>query len=111
MHPYSDEAEISVREAAELLRKNPNAKLVDVRTDEEYSLAKIPGAVLINNYEKLETLKGWPRDTTLVVHCHHGIRSLDAAATFRDLGFTDVKSLRGGIEAWSAEVDPSIPRY
>jgi len=52
-----------------------------------------------------------PKDTPLVFHCHHGQRSQQAAMHFLELGFRTVYNVVGGIEAWSREVDPSIPRY
>ena len=58
-----------------------------------------------------EILAGWPKDHLLVLIDHMGARSLDAAAYFAGHGFTNVRGVRGGIDAWSAEVDPSLPRY
>ncbi len=58
-----------------------------------------------------EVLSKWSRENLLVVYDHQGQRSMDAAAYFQGHGFTNVKSLRGGIDAWSAEVDPKLPRY
>ena len=52
-----------------------------------------------------------PRDTPLVFHCHHGSRSARAAQVFVDMGFTEVYNVTGGIEAWSARIDPQVPRY
>ena len=59
----------------------------------------------------VDALKAAPKDTTIVFHCHSGARSLDAAAYFIGHGFTDVKSMTGGINAWSEQVDPSVPKY
>jgi rhodanese-related sulfurtransferase len=56
-------------------------------------------------------LSTWPREQLLVLYDHEGTRSMDAAAYFQGHGFTNVKSLRGGIDAWSAEADPALPRY
>ena len=58
-----------------------------------------------------EILANWSRENLLVIYDHQGARSMDAAAYFQGHGFTNVKSLRGGIDAWSAEVDPTLPRY
>jgi len=103
--------ELSAKAAAEFLRRHPEAKLVDVRTDEEYAIAKIPGAVLINTLEQAQEILNLPKDTPIVFHCHHGMRSLQAAGYFREKGCTNVFNLAGGIEAWSLDVDPSVPRY
>ena len=58
-----------------------------------------------------EITSGWSRENLLVIYDHDGTRSMDAAAYFQGHGFDNVKSLRGGIDAWSAEVDPTLPRY
>ena len=58
-----------------------------------------------------ETLSTWPKDRRLLLLDHNGSRSLDAAAYFSGHGFPNVKCLRGGIDAWSVEIDPSLPRY
>jgi monothiol glutaredoxin len=84
--------------------------LVDVRTPEEYELARIDGARLLDQ-ALFDELMGMPRDTRLVFYCHHGIRSANAAEHFRRQGFTNLHNLVGGIDAWSMLVDPSIPRY
>jgi len=52
-----------------------------------------------------------PKDTRIVFHCHHGGRSQAAAEHFAGLGFTNLHNLAGGIDAWSREIDPSVPRY
>ena len=54
---------------------------------------------------------GWPKHTPIVFCCHLGQRSLDAASYFAGHGFTEVRSMTGGLDAWSTEVDPSVPRY
>ena len=59
----------------------------------------------------LRTVSALPKDTKLVFYCHTGVRSLSAAEHFRAEGFTDVHNLEGGIDAWSREVDPTVPRY
>lgn len=92
------------------LRDGTAFELVDVRTPWEHGLASIHGAALLTQ-EGFERLQDLPRDTTLVFLCHHGIRSYSAAMTFVRLGFTDVHNLVGGIDAWSVQVDPAVPRY
>jgi len=61
--------------------------------------------------ETAKQIEAMPKDTMLVFHCHHGGRSQAAAEHFRSLGFTNVHNMTGGINSWSAEVDPDIPRY
>jgi rhodanese-related sulfurtransferase len=110
-HEVDGKMQIGVKAAADLLKADARAKLIDVRTEEEYATAKVPGAMLINTDEAVQTVMGWPKDTPVLVICHHGMRSLDAASYLIGHGFTEVRSVTGGIDAWSAEVDPSIPRY
>jgi monothiol glutaredoxin len=85
-------------------------RLVDVRTAGEYELAHLPDAPLLDD-DLHEELLALDKETPLVFVCHHGIRSQSAATHFVRLGFTRVFNLRGGIDAWSVEVDPSVPRY
>ena len=85
-------------------------ELLDVRTDAERSIATIPGARQLD-MEAQRRLEGLDRNTLLVFHCHHGMRSQAAAEHFLGQGFKRVMNLRGGIDAWSQTVDPSVPRY
>jgi monothiol glutaredoxin len=83
---------------------------VDVRTPEEREHARIPGTRLLDDSVRAE-LEALERDTPIVFHCHHGGRSQRAAEHFAALGFRNVANLAGGIDAWSQQVDPSVPRY
>jgi rhodanese-related sulfurtransferase len=103
--------EISSADAAALL-KDGKARLIDVREPWEFATAKIEGSVLIpmgdvpaRAHQELDP------DERLVVLCHHGARSLNVTVWLRNQGFENAQSLRGGIDAWSAEVDPKVPRY
>ena len=84
--------------------------LIDVRTPGERDMAKIDGARLLGQplHDHLMTLD---RETPLVFQCHHGMRSQAAAQYFAKAGFRRVYNLIGGIEAWSQDVDPTVPRY
>ena len=84
--------------------------LVDVRTSDERARARIEGSILLDD-EGLRTVSSLAKGTKLVFYCHTGVRSQSAAEHFRAEGFTDVHNLEGGIDAWSREVDPSVPRY
>lgn len=87
--------------------------LLDCRTPEEHTIARIEGAVLIPMQEipeRLGELEPW-RDKPIVVHCHHGVRSLRVMRFLREKGFSQAQSMKGGIDAWSLEVDPSVTRY
>ena len=100
----------NVQDVAAALRSNTPPRLVDVRTPEEWELARIQGATLISEQLAQEMMR-WPKDTPIVFYCHLGQRSLDAASYFAGHGFSNVRSMTGGIDAWSLEVDPAVPRY
>ena len=103
-------AQVSPREVAAALGSDHAPRLLDVRTPAEWQLARIEGATLMTE-AVAELVMRWPQDTPIVFYCHLGQRSLDAASYFAGHGFTDVRSMTGGLDAWSVEVDPSVPRY
>ena len=103
--------QIQPHELAETLHRGGRIHLLDVRTREEYEAVKIDGAELFSQEMMQNILNTWPRQDLLVIYDHQGTRSLDAAAYFQGHGFENVKSLRGGIDAWSVEVDTKLPRY
>jgi monothiol glutaredoxin len=111
--PYAEPPRVEQLSALELKawmdRADPMT-LVDVRTPGERDLAKIDGARLLDQglHDHLITLD---RASPLVFQCHHGMRSQAAAEYFAKLGFSRVYNLVGGIDAWSRDVDPSVPRY
>lgn len=108
--------EIVCADAAQQLRNAVNSSqplLLDCRTPEEHATARIHGSVLIPMQEiaeRLAELEPW-RDKPIIVHCHHGVRSLRVTHFLREKGFSQAQSMKGGIDAWSVEVDPSVPRY
>jgi len=110
-YEVDQESQISPREVAERLRRGEKFKLLDVRDAWEHDIARIEGAILVSDESVVKEITSWPKDTPIVIHCHHGYRSLDATAYLKDQGFTNVKSMAGGIDAWSHEVDPKIPVY
>ena len=77
---------------------------------EAVSRARIEGSELLD-YNDAEKYMSLPKDRKIVFSCHTGVRSLDVAAYFVGHGFTQVHSMRGGIDAWSDQVDPSVPKY
>jgi rhodanese-related sulfurtransferase len=106
--------QIEPRELAALQRSGAAEPLhlLDIRTREEYEAVHLPGAELFSQDLMQTILMQWPREQGLIVLIdHQGARSLDAAAYFSGHGFTNVKALLGGIDLWSQEVDPSLPRY
>jgi monothiol glutaredoxin len=102
--------QMSPAELLDQLRRGEDLILVDVRTPEEHATARIEQARLADA-ALLGELQQLPRDRTLVFHCHHGGRSQAMAERFAAQGFRNVYNLAGGIDAWSAQVDPSVPRY
>ncbi len=104
--------EISCHDAAELVAAGA-AQLIDCRTPEEYATAALAGATLLPMHELPERLGelGGLQETRLIIHCHHGVRSLRVAVWLREQGFTQAQSMAGGIDAWSQEIDPQVPRY
>ncbi|MFT3771216.1 MAG: Grx4 family monothiol glutaredoxin [Minicystis sp.] len=101
---------ITPPELKQMMDQGAKFELFDVRTDAERNIAKIPGARQLD-VEAQKYLEGLDRETVLVFHCHHGMRSQAAAEHFLGQGFKKVMNLKGGIDAWSAMVDPSVPRY
>lgn len=102
--------EIAPKELKALLDSGKVSHLYDVRTDKERGIAKIAGAKQLDD-AAMASIEALPRDTPLAFHCHHGGRSRGAAEHFLKLGFKNVYNMAGGIEAWSRDVDPSVPRY
>ena len=103
--------QIEPRELSQRLAGGETIRLLDIRTREEFDAVKLPGAQLFTQEFMQEILANWSRTDLLVIYDHQGARSMDAAAYFQGHGFENIKSLRGGIDAWSAEVDPKLPRY
>lgn len=103
--------EIKPQEAAALLQ-NGQAKLIDVREPWEYATASIEGSLLIPMGEvPARAHQELDPDHHLLILCHHGARSLSVTNWLRQQGFESAQSVAGGIEAWSREVDPKVPRY
>ncbi len=113
--PADRDLEIEPVAVKEMLDNGRKFTLVDVRNQGEYEISRIDGSTLIpldvieeRNIEKLNGLK---KDDEIVLHCKAGVRSLKAAKALIDIGFKNVKSMRGGIEEWAEAIDPSMPRY
>ncbi len=92
------------------LAAQPDLVLVDVREPWENATAKIEGAKLIPLGVLPQRLAELPKDKEIVFHCHHGMRSLRACQFAEQQGY-QVTNLTGGIDAWSSDVDPRVPRY
>jgi adenylyltransferase/sulfurtransferase len=85
--------------------------LVDVREPYEYEIARIGGSRLIPLGDLETRVSDLPRAGTLVLQCHSGGRSEHAVRLLQEAGFENACNLEGGIDAWSVEIDPSVPRY
>lgn len=105
--------EVSALEVKRMLDAGEDFVLLDVRQPEEYALAHIEGAQLVPLGDIPQSLPNLLEhsDRLIITHCHKGVRSLNAAAFLRQNGFAMVKSMAGGIDAWSRQVDPSQPLY
>ncbi|HEY5743961.1 MAG TPA: rhodanese-like domain-containing protein [Terrimicrobiaceae bacterium] len=93
------------------MRDRDKVEILDIRTREEYETVRLEGSHLLDQNLMQQMLGARPKDQFLVILDHDGSRSLDAAAYFAGHGFTNIKCLRGGIDAWSVQVDPNLPRY
>ena len=113
----SQEAELpietDVSAVAAMRQRGEDFLLLDVREENEYEVAKIDGSLLIpmsqlqQRVAELEQHRG----RRIVVHCHHGGRSLQVTEALRNHGFTRVQNMAGGIDQWSEQIDPDVPRY
>jgi adenylyltransferase/sulfurtransferase len=107
------EWELSVLDVKGKLERGDDVLLLDVRQPPEYATVRIDGATLVplpDIPDRLEQLSEHA-DREIITYCHHGGRSLQAAAFLRENGFGQVKSMAGGIDAWSVHIDPALPRY
>jgi rhodanese-related sulfurtransferase len=110
-HEADSSLQISPADLATLREANPDVKLLDARSREEHEAVALPGSRLMTQDLVQEIFQSWSKSDPIIIYDHHGDRSLDAAAYFIGHGFSETKCLAGGIDAWSVEVDPSLPRY
>lgn len=103
--------DLTPAEVADRLASNSPPTLLDVREDWERDTATITGSVHIPLGELPSRVHELSEDDDIVVYCHHGGRSLQAALWLSQQGYDDVANLDGGIDAWSRQIDDSIPRY
>jgi rhodanese-related sulfurtransferase len=103
--------EISTQDYKKIMDEGVPHVLLDVRQGWETRKAKMSGALHIPLTDLIDHIDELEKKQKIIVYCHHGIRSLNACFFLRELGFEDVLSLAGGVEAWSHDVDPSIPQY
>jgi rhodanese-related sulfurtransferase len=110
-HEEDEKILISPLDLAATLKADPAAKLIDIRTREEFDAVHIEGAIFFSQELMQEILVHWDRAALVAIMDHTGARSMDAAAYFAGHGFGNVRAVRGGIDAWSQEVDPALARY
>jgi adenylyltransferase/sulfurtransferase len=103
--------EVTVEEAQRLLAGPNPPLLIDVREMDEYAVCKIDGSRLIPMNTVPARLAEIPQDVPVLVHCHHGGRSMKVTQFLRSKGYARVSNVKGGIDAWSLKVDPKVPRY
>lgn len=103
--------EITPRDLATRLRDAAPPLVLDVREPQEIAVSAFPGALSIPMNDIPGRTGELPRDREIVVLCHHGMRSAQVAGFLARQGFEGIANLTGGIDAWSLQVDPSVPRY
>jgi rhodanese-related sulfurtransferase len=106
-----DSLEITPAEVKRRLDQGQKLLLIDVREPWEFDICNIAGAKLIPMGTVPANLQALDTDDDIVIYCHRGMRSLDVAVWLRGQGVERAKSLAGGIERWSLEIDPNVPRY
>ena len=102
---------VTPRELFARLARGDDLQLLDVREPDEWAIGHLPGSILIARGDLVAHLDELDPARTVVCICHHGVRSLHAAAVLRAHGFEDVLDLAGGLERWTLDVDRSFPRY
>lgn len=103
--------EISVYDYKGICNNNLSHVLVDVREHWEGNKAKLPGSRQVPLAVLESELKEWDPAALYIIYCHHGMRSLQGCQIMIDNGFDQVFNLKGGIDAWSTQIDPSVPCY
>ena len=106
--------EVTPQEIQRRIAAGEKLALLDVREPGEFQLARIGGAELIPMRTvpaELSRLDALADDTPLIVFCHHGVRSLNVVHWLREQGVAACQSMAGGIDRWSLEIDPLVPRY
>ena len=111
VHDEGTIPEMSPHELKRRMDAGEPFQLIDVREPFEYEIARIDGAKLIPLGEITEQLDELEREQPIVVHCHSGKRSAQAVRMLQQRGFTKAYNLEGGIDAWSDQIDPNVPKY
>lgn len=106
-----EEFEITLKELKRLLDNGTDVNLIDVREPHEYEFCHINGSRLVPIHQIPGRVNEFNRNDEYVFYCHTGDRSGWVVNFLRQVGFKKVKNLIGGIDAWAAEIDGSMPRY
>ncbi|MCZ6728068.1 MAG: rhodanese-like domain-containing protein [SAR324 cluster bacterium] len=106
-----NELECTPAQVRDELQSEAPPRLVDVREASEWDLVHLEGGRLLDQALLDVMLRDWNKDEQIICYCHHGVRSVQAALYLRQQGFSSVRSMKGGIDAWAREIDPSLPRY
>src|SRR5439155_11634465 len=109
--PKVSEGEIEVTEVKQKLDRGDKFTLVDVREPHEHDICNIPAAILIPLGQVPQRMGELDKSADIVVHCKSGMRSAKACGILKAAGFEHIRNMKGGILAWSDQVDPSVPKY
>ena len=113
-YQFHDDWEVTPRQVKAMLQRgDEDFLLIDCRTPKEYGIARIEGALLLPMQELSSRISELEQhaDKKMVVHCHHGVRSLRVTTALRQQGFESVMSMAGGIDVWAIDIDPAMARY
>ncbi len=105
--------EISPQQCKAILSENSSVLFLDCREAHEYAYCRIEGSMLVplSQFAGMAESQFPNKETACIIYCHHGVRSLNATFYLREQGYANVFSMHGGIELWSLDIDPSVPRY
>ncbi len=99
------------QEIRDILNNKNGVRLIDVREQWEYNIARLENSELMPTSTFLQYVDKLNPDDDLIIYCHTGVRSASVCSFLADKGFKNLINLKGGIDAWAIEVDPSVPRY
>src|SRR5258708_2095587 len=112
LHSRREPMNITATELKARLDQGKNFRLIDVREADEWAFARLPQAewIPLSRFQQLATRELSP-DETIILYCHHGMRSARAQGFLKAQGYANVLNLTGGIDAWSLQVEPAMKRY
>jgi rhodanese-related sulfurtransferase len=111
MHDDAAIPEATPAEIQQRLQAGEDLLLVDVREPGEVGIAALPDALVCPMSRAAEWIDRLPKEQPLIIFCHHGIRSMQVAMALAQRGHRNVTNMSGGIDLWSTQVDPGVPRY